>query len=98
MSQTQTSELQKRGKALYDFGNTILYASKVDPRFCWMLYVPPDIHEPGPAPELIVSMHGTGRNVADYRNWFSEFGQWNRCIILAPLFPAGVRGDGDRDG
>lgn len=96
MSLTNTTELAARGKALYDFGNTILYASKVDPRFCWMLYVPPDIHEPGPAPQLIVSMHGTGRNVADYRNWFSEFGQWNRCIILAPLFPAG--NDGDRDG
>lgn len=98
MTEPEPSELLQRGKALYDFGNTILYASKADPRFCWMLYVPPDIHEPGPRPELIVSMHGTGRNVADYRNWFSEFGQWNRCVILAPLFPAGVRGDGDRDG
>jgi pimeloyl-ACP methyl ester carboxylesterase len=94
----EASDLETRGKALYDFGNTILYASKIDPRFCWMLYVPPDIHEPGPAPQLIVSMHGTGRNVADYRNWFSEFGQWNRCVVLAPLFPAGSGGNGDRDG
>lgn len=98
MTETAASELQSRGRALYDFGNTILYASRSDPRFSWCLYVPPDIHEPGPRPELIVSMHGTGRNVADYRNWFSEFGRWNRCVILAPLFPAGVRGDGDRDG
>ncbi|HWX48345.1 MAG TPA: alpha/beta hydrolase [Roseomonas sp.] len=98
MTQTETSEKQQRGSALYDYGNTILYASRHDPRFSWCLYVPPDIHEPGPAPELIVSMHGTGRNVADYRNWFSDFGRWNRCVVLAPLFPAGVRGDGDRDG
>jgi len=98
MTQTETSEKQQRGSALYDYGNTILYASRHDPRFSWCLYVPPDIHEPGPAPELIVSMHGTGRNVTDYRNWFSDFGRWNRCVVLAPLFPAGVRGDGDRDG
>jgi hypothetical protein len=98
MIRNEESELLQRGRALYDTGNTILYASRHDPRFSWMLYVPRDLHEEGPAPELIVSMHGTGRNVHDYRNWFSEFGRWNRCIVLAPLFPAGVRGDGDRDG
>jgi dienelactone hydrolase len=91
-------ELQQRGRALYDFGRTILYASREDPRFAFCLYVPPDIHADGPAPELIVSMHGTGRNVAEYRDWFAEFARWNRCVILAPLFPAGVRGDRDRDG
>ena len=98
MTQNEPTELQRRGRALYDFGRTILYASRHDPRFPFCLYVPPDIHEPGPAPQLIVGMHGTGRNVAEYRDWFAQFGQWNRCVILAPLFPAGVRGDRDRDG
>jgi pimeloyl-ACP methyl ester carboxylesterase len=98
MEQARPSELEERGRALYDFGNTILYASRKDPRFSSCLYVPPDLHEPGPAPELIVSMHGTGRNVADFRDHFSEFGRWNRCIILAPLFPAGIGASGDRDG
>lgn len=92
------TELQQRGRALYDVGATILYASRADPRFSYCLYVPPDIAEPGPAPELVVSAHGTGRNVADYRDWFAGFAHWNRCIVLAPLFPAGVRGDRDRDG
>ncbi len=98
MSQSGTSELRQRGRALYDYGRTILYASQVDARFPFCLYVPPDIHEPGPAPHLVVCMHGTGRNVAEYRDWFAEFGRWNRCVILAPLFPAGPLGDRDRDG
>jgi dienelactone hydrolase len=92
------TELQSRGKALYDFGSTILYSSKTDARFPFCLYVPPDIHEPGPAPQLVVTMHGTGRNVTEYRDTFAEFGRWNRCVILSPLFPAGVHGDRDRDG
>lgn len=67
-------ELQQRGRALYDFRKTILYASQTDPRFSYCRYVPRDIHEPGPASELIVSMHGTGRNVADHRDWFANSG------------------------
>ena len=43
-------------------------------------------------------MHGTGRGFIDYRDAFAEFARWNNCIILAPLFPIGVRGDGNRDG
>ena len=33
-----------------------------------------------------------------YRDAFSAFARWNNCIILAPLFPIGVMGDGNRDG
>ena len=98
MKPNEGSELQERGRSLYDYGETILYASRADPRFSFCLYVPPDIHDAGPSPQLIVSMHGTGRNVADYRDWFAGFARWNRCVVLAPLFPAGVRGDRDRDG
>ncbi|WP_203236167.1 alpha/beta hydrolase [Methylobacterium crusticola] len=83
---------------LFDYGSTTLYASRFDARFSWLLYVPPDIHDAGPAPELIVSVHGSNRTAADYRDFFAEFARWNRCVVLAPLFPAGVRGDGDRHG
>jgi len=98
MSQSDPSEFQQRGTALYDYGRAILRSCKADSRFPYCVYISPDIHEPGPAPQLIVGMHGTGRNAVEYRDWFAEFGRWNRCVILAPLFPIGVLGDDNRDG
>ncbi|MCQ4161841.1 alpha/beta hydrolase [Roseomonas sp. GC11] len=92
------SEATRRGRQLYDQGLTTVYASRYDPRFSWCLYVPPGLDEPGPAPELIVSVHGTLRDMAHYRQIFVDFARWNRCIVLSPLFPAGVLGDGNRDG
>ena len=58
---------------------------------------PLSVKAPHPA-ELVVAMHGTGRSFIAYRDAFAEFGRWNNCIVLCPLFPAGVRGDGNRDG
>lgn len=87
-----------RGKALYDFGNTPIFASKADPRFSYCLYVPPGAGSNGKPCDLIVAMHGTGRAFVEYRDAFAAFGRWNNCIILAPLFPIGSRGDGNRDG
>ncbi len=52
----------------------------------------------GAPPELLVMVHGTGRAFTRYRDALSEFGRWNRCIVLCPLFPVGVMGDGNRDG
>ncbi len=87
---------QDRGRQLYDHGQTTVFASRRDPRFSYCLYVPPRVE--GRAPDLVVAMHGTGRAFMAYRDAFSAFGQWNNCIILCPLFPVGVRGDGNRDG
>jgi poly(3-hydroxybutyrate) depolymerase len=87
-----------RGRQMYDLGETTIFASRADPRFSYALYVPPKFGE-GPHPaELVVAMHGTGRSFVAYRDAFAEFGRWNNCIVLCPLFPAGVRGDGNRDG
>jgi hypothetical protein len=91
-------EAAARAKALYEYGPTSIYASKHDPRFPYCLYVPPNLGKTGEAPELIVAMHGTGRGFTGYRDAFSAFARWNSCIILAPLFPIGVMGDGYRDG
>ncbi|MFM0593625.1 MULTISPECIES: alpha/beta hydrolase [Paraburkholderia] len=63
-----------------------------------MLYVPPEVLTPGNDVQLVVAMHGTGRQFTQYRDAFAPFGRWNRCIVLCPLFPVGVRGDGDRNG
>ena len=92
------SEAAARARALYEYGPTSIYASKHDPRFPYCLYVPPTLGQGGEKPELIVAMHGTGRGFTGYRDAFSAFARWNNCIILAPLFPIGVMGDGYRDG
>ncbi|WP_336810241.1 alpha/beta hydrolase [Bosea sp. MMO-172] len=92
------TEAAARAKALYEYGPTSIYSSKHDPRFPYCLYVPPSLGEGGEKPELIVAMHGTGRGFTGYRDAFSAFARWNNCIILAPLFPIGVMGDGYRDG
>jgi poly(3-hydroxybutyrate) depolymerase len=84
-----------RGTALYDFGETTVFAHAPDPRFSYCLYVPAGLND---STELLVMMHGTGRAFTNYRDQLSSFGRWNNCIILCPLFPAGVLGDGNRDG
>jgi poly(3-hydroxybutyrate) depolymerase len=86
-----------RGSALYEHDRTSVFASRHDPRFAYCLYVPPGLDR-SRRPELVVAMHGTGRNFMGYRDAFSAFGRWHHCIILAPLFPIGVRGDDNRDG
>ncbi|MEZ0168023.1 alpha/beta hydrolase [Microvirga sp. TS319] len=85
------------GRQIYDRGLTTVFASRHDPRFSYCLYVPPDLGRRG-TPELVVAMHGTGRAFMTYCEGFAEFGRWNNCIILCPLFPVGIRGDGNRDG
>jgi pimeloyl-ACP methyl ester carboxylesterase len=90
-------EFVERNRAQFDFGRTTIFASRADPRFAYCLYVPP-LAPAGPPPDLVVTMHGTGRDFVGYRDAFSEFGRWNNCIILAPLFPVGALGDGNRDG
>ncbi len=92
------SEAQARARAIYDLGATSVFASRGDPRFSYCLYVPPDYERLDVPAELVVAVHGTGRTFTGYRDAFSAFGRWNNCIILAPLFPIGVLGDGNRDG
>lgn len=85
-------------RALYDLGPTPVIACKADPRFSYCLYVPRSVGQGGPAPDLIVAMHGTGRGFTGYRDAFEEFARWHNCVVLAPLFPIGVLGDDNRDG
>ena len=87
-----------RAKALYDYGQTTVFSVRSDPRFAYCLYVPPDLDRAATRPELIVAMHGTGRTFIQYRNAFSSFARWHNCLVLAPLFPAGVLGDDNRHG
>ncbi|VVE84069.1 alpha/beta hydrolase [Pandoraea sputorum] len=89
---------EARARNLYDLGSTTIFAHAGDPRFAYALYVPKTITQPGHRVELVVVVHGTGRQFTNYRDAFAEFGRWQDCLILCPLFPVGVRGDGNPGG
>jgi predicted peptidase len=89
---------EAQAAAIYDLGHGSIFASRSDPRFSYCTYVPPHIATSRRPMELLVVMHGTGRAFIEYRDAFAEFGRWNDCIVLCPLFPIGVMGDGNRDG
>lgn len=71
-------------------GATSFFASQHDQRFSYCLYVPTaHRHATRPLP-LVVIVHGTGRNAERYRGLYADFAEERGCIVLAPLFPAGV--------
>lgn len=78
----------------YDKGATPYFASRLDPRFSYCLYVPQDLGDEE-ALDLVVLVHGTARWAEHYRSAFAEFCEQNRTIALAPLFPAGVSEPGE---
>ena len=94
MSSTDENAAERR-EAMYNRGPTTVYASNTDPRFAYSLFVPPGV---GPDTTILVAMHGTGRRMFEMRDVFSEFGRYNDCLVLAPLFPVGPLGDGNPDG
>ncbi len=98
IADSSSTEAVDRGAALYDLGSTTVFSHRADPRFAYTLYVPPTVREASNDVELVVVMHGTGRQFTQYRDKFAPFGRWNDCIVLCPLFPVGVLGDGNRDG
>jgi poly(3-hydroxybutyrate) depolymerase len=82
----------------YDLGRTTVYAATQDPRFSYCLYVPPEFQASRVPPELVVVMHGSARTFTDFRDQFGDFGAAHNVLILCPLFPVSVRGDGNADG
>lgn len=93
--QEKSKGLQK----LYLRGNTTIFASRIDPRFPYALFVPYRFDTmSSDEVTLLVSVHGTGRMQSLYRDLFAEFAEYHSCIIVAPLFPAGVLGDDNLHG
>ena len=88
-------ETEARRYALYNTSATTVFASRADPRFCYSLFVPPSA---GPSTRILVAAHGTGRRMFEMRDSFAEFGRYNDCLVLAPLFPVGPLGDGNSNG
>lgn len=98
MQELGTGSAAARAQAIYDYGQTAIFASAIDPRFHMLLYVPPTAAQ-GRKLDLIVAVHGTGRTSAiEFRDGFAEFGLYHDCAILCPMFPVGVLGDGARSG
>lgn len=98
MQELGSSGAAERAKAVYDYGQTAIFASRTDPRLHMLLYVPPAAAD-GRKLDLLVAVHGTGRTSAiDFRDRFSEFGLYHDCAVLCPVFAVGVMGDGARSG
>ncbi|HEX3790563.1 MAG TPA: PHB depolymerase family esterase [Pseudonocardiaceae bacterium] len=79
----------------YHSGPTSFFASQHDQRFSYCMYVP-SAHRTTRTPlPLVVLMHGTARTAERYRNEYREFAETHDCVVVAPLFPAGVIEPGD---
>lgn len=78
-------------------GPTPLFALARDPRVSYCLYVPRDHRNTGEPRPLVVAVHGTHRHVGQVRDSFADFAETHDCVVLAPLFPAGLTGPNDLD-
>lgn len=87
-----------RRKKMYGRGATTVFALASDPRLSYCLYVPEDFDENKSSAKLIVSVHGTLRTFWSYRDGLSQLARFKNCVVLAPLFPVGIFGDGNEDG
>lgn len=87
------ADRQGHGEKLsyYDFAETTVYAARADQRFSYCCTVPSDYDEQGSKTyALAVLVHGTERDNGWLRSAFADFANANDCIVLAPLFPAGI--------
>jgi hypothetical protein len=75
-------------------GPTTFFASQVDQRFSYCLYVPKRREGDPDRYPLVVLQHSTARDASDLRDAFADFCELNRAAVFAPLFPAGI-GDPD---
>lgn len=94
---TMRDDISRKLHALYHQGATTICAARADQRFSYTLYVPTTVAV-GPDTRIIVSVHGTGRMQALYRDLFAGFCEAHNCIVIAPLFPANVLQDGELNG
>lgn len=76
---------------LYERLATPYFACRADQRFGYFLYVPSGLTRPRAQDfALLVVVHGTGRTAETYRNLFADFAETHRCLVVAPLFAAGI--------
>ncbi|HET6293417.1 MAG TPA: PHB depolymerase family esterase [Kribbella sp.] len=73
----------------YRRGSIPIFASQVDPRLHYLLYVPQQLEDGVKAP-LVVVQHGTARTAAKYRDQLKPFAEKYGAVVLTPIFPAGL--------
>lgn len=71
-------------------GKTPSLASRLDQRFSYRLFVPPDYRDDEPPLALWVFVHGTERATEVYLDGVAELATARRAAVLVPLFPAGI--------
>ncbi|MCG5211744.1 hypothetical protein [Streptosporangium sp. KLBMP 9127] len=80
----------KHPTGFYSAGATTIFASRHDQRFSYCLYVPSAHSVTADPVPLAVLQHGTGRRGPQYRDNFASWAEEHGCMVLAPLFPAGI--------
>lgn len=75
-----------------------VFSLRSDPRFIWSMYVPESFSADPAGHSLAVAVHSSYRDQSAMREGFLEFARFNRFVILAPMFPVSVLGDGNVDG
>ncbi len=84
----------------YELGHSGVIACQQDQRFGYALYVPTRYQSGAKAAyptDLIISMHGSARQIESYRNLFVTLAEALNSFILAPLFPIGIGEPGNID-
>lgn len=95
---TDTLSLPNTPINMHRLWSNAMFACKADPRFSYCHYAPPGFDAAPGNHSLVVAIHGSGRNATAYRDAFRAFARYNKCVVLAPLFPIGVLGDDHADG
>jgi pimeloyl-ACP methyl ester carboxylesterase len=84
--------------AHYQYGKAPAWALAGDQRFSYYVYSAEERHERATrTANLLVLVHGTERGPQAYRDAFIDWARAHDCVILAPLFPAGIVEPGDLD-
>ncbi|KAJ7272640.1 hypothetical protein B0H12DRAFT_1228654 [Mycena haematopus] len=85
------SKLDKTARRMLS-GKTPFFASTLDPRFSFGMYIPAAHSFDAAAGRLplLVLIHGTRRDAQTLLAGFASFAEAHGVAVLAPLFPAGV--------
>ena len=90
--------VERDAEGAHFVGRTPFFAAQHDQRLSYALYVPKDHTAADDPLPLVVVQHGTGRSAERYRDEWADFAVEHRCVILAPLFPAGLAEPGELHG
>jgi pimeloyl-ACP methyl ester carboxylesterase len=77
-------------------GRTPLFAAPSEPRCSYTTFLPAS-YDWDRRPDVLVAVHGTGRDVERTRDRFRALAEERGLIVVAPLFPAGIDDPDDLD-